>query len=298
MKQQYHQLLKPEIINTVSGLALISRIVVDGYLSGNNHSRRVGQGMEFSQYRGYEQGHELRLLDSKMLARSGRYYIKQSEIETNISIKFIIDGSKSMLHRESGLSKIEYAKVIVASLAYLAQGQGDAIGLFSLNEHHLTSLLPKIQNQHFNRLLLHLTEIDAEGKWPMNATNLEKFQDRSHRELLFFITDMYEHQDELTRFIKKLKNSRNEVHVLQIMGDDELNFNYKGTLTFEDLETGAQVKLDPEIARREYDVLLNQKLSETREFLLANDIGYSLFKLDDPIEETLQLFLKKRNRLF
>lgn len=290
--------MKPEIINTVSGLALISRIVVDGYLSGNNHSRRVGQGMEFSQYRGYEPGDDLRLLDWKMLARSGRYYIKQSEIETNISIKFIIDGSKSMLHRESGLSKIEYAKVIVASLAYLAQGQGDAVGLFSLNEHHLTSLFPKIQNQHFNRLLLHLIEIDAEGKWPMNATNLEKFQDRSHRELLFFITDMYEHQDELTRSIKKLKNSRNEVHVLQIMGDDELKFNYKGSLTFEDLETGAQVKLDPEIARKDYNNLLTQKLSETREFLLANDIGYSLFKLDDPIEETLQLFLKKRNRLF
>lgn len=90
MKQDYQQLLRPEVINSVSGLALIAKVVVEGYLSGLNHSRRVGPGMEFSQYRGYEPGDDMRLLDWKMLARSGRYYIKQSEVETNIAVKFIL----------------------------------------------------------------------------------------------------------------------------------------------------------------------------------------------------------------
>ena len=84
MKQDYRQLLKPEIINTVSGMALISRVIVDGYLNGINHSRRVGAGMEFSQFRGYEPGDDLRLLDWKMLARSGRYYIKHSSTLFNL----------------------------------------------------------------------------------------------------------------------------------------------------------------------------------------------------------------------
>ena len=118
-------------------MALISRVIVDGYLNGLNHSRRVGAGMEFSQFRGYEPGDDLRLLDWKMLARSGRYYIKQSEIETNISIKFILDTSNSMLHKENDLSKMEFAKVLIASLAYLSQNQGDAIGLFALNDKKL-----------------------------------------------------------------------------------------------------------------------------------------------------------------
>ena len=78
--RDYHDLLKPEVINTVSGLSLISRIVVEGYTSGLHRSKSVGPGMEFSQYRGYEPGDDLRLLDWKMLARSGRYYIKQSEV--------------------------------------------------------------------------------------------------------------------------------------------------------------------------------------------------------------------------
>ncbi|NND77585.1 MAG: DUF58 domain-containing protein, partial [Flavobacteriales bacterium] len=123
MKQDYRELFKPEIIKTVSGLALISRVIVEGFLSGLNHSRRVGPGMEFSQFRSYQSGDDLRLLDWKMLARSGRYYIKQSEIETNISVKFILDASKSMLHEEDGLSKMDYIRVLVASLGYLAHIQ-------------------------------------------------------------------------------------------------------------------------------------------------------------------------------
>jgi len=125
VRQQYHQLLKPELIKTVSGLSLISRVLVDGYLSGLNHSRQVGSGMEFNQFRNYEPGDDLRLLDWKMLARSGRYYIKQSEVESNISIKFILDASRSMLHKEDELSKMDYARVLIASLGYLSQKQGD-----------------------------------------------------------------------------------------------------------------------------------------------------------------------------
>ena len=108
MDKDYRQLFKPGIINSISGLSLIARVIVDGYLSGLNKSRRVGVGHEFSQYRGYEPGDDLRLLDWKMFARSGRYYIKQSEIDTHISVKFVIDASKSMLYAEDGVSKLDY----------------------------------------------------------------------------------------------------------------------------------------------------------------------------------------------
>tara|TARA_R100000935_G_scaffold58788_1_gene97981 strand:- start:3611 stop:4507 length:897 start_codon:yes stop_codon:yes gene_type:complete len=297
VKQDYHQLLKPEIINSVSGLALIARVIVDGYLSGLNHSRRVGPGMEFSQYRSYEPGDDLRLLDWKMLARSGRYYIKQSEIETNISVKFILDTSKSMLHTENGLSKMDHVRVLVASLAFLSQNQGDAVGLFTLNNKHLQSLYPKIQKQHFNRILLELINIKNEGHWPEDQEALNKLHDRSHKELIFFITDLYEHKNELTNFIKQLKTSRNEVVVMQIMGNNELNFDYKGTVTFEDLESGTRLKVDAKEAKKYYLQSLENKMKETKDFLLANAISYHLFNLEDPIGEALQSFLKIRNRL-
>jgi len=297
VKQDYQQLLKPEIIKSVSGLALIAKVIVDGYLNGLNHSRRVGAGMEFSQYRGYEPGDDLRLLDWKMLARSGRYYIKQSEVETNISVKFILDASNSMLHEENKLEKMDFARVLIASLAYLSQNQGDAVGLFALNDKKLYSVYPKVQKQHFNRLLLELINVENEGKWPLDPLSTEKLHDRRHKELIFFITDMYEQDEELTRLIKRLKTTRNEVVVLHLMGRSEIEFNYTGTVTFEDLETGLKVKVEAKEAKKHYLDSLNFNLKKNREIMLSNGISYHIFRMDEPIFEILQVFLKQRNNL-
>jgi len=297
VKQDYHQLLQAKIINKVSGLALISRVIVDGYLSGLNRSRRVGAGLEFSQYRGYEPGDDLRLLDWKMLARSGRYYLKQSEVETHIAVKFILDSSKSMLHKEKEISKMDYAKVLIASLAYLAQNQGDAVGLFALNDKKLHSLYGTVKKQHYKRLLLELTKVQSQGKWPKDQMASQKLHDRSHKELIFFVTDMYEYNAELTEFIKRLKTVRNEVVVLQIMGSQELEFDYQGYVIFEDLETGSKVKVETSTAKKQYLQAIKSQMDLVKNDLLSEGISYELFKLNDRIEEVLNLFLKRRNKL-
>lgn len=297
MKDDYQALLKPEVINSVSGLALISRVIVDGYLSGLNRSRRVGAGLEFSQYRGYEPGDDLRLLDWKMLARSGRYYIKQSEIDTHITVKFIVDTSRSMLHKEEELSKRDYANVLIASLAHLAHNQGDAIGLLALNDRKLESLQPAIGKQHFNRFLYQLLQINNEGKWPNDIAS-EKLHNRSHKDLIFFITDFYESDQEITKMVKQLKTSRNEVTVIHLLGNNEHSFDYKGQVIFEDLETGAKVKVNTAQARAPYLEAITSSLNQVKNELLASNIGYELFMLNSHIGEALQLFLKKRSNLF
>lgn len=297
MKQQYQDLIKPEIVATVSGLSLIAKVIVDGFLSGLNHSRRVGHGMEFSQFRSYQPGDDLRLLDWKMLARSGRYYIKQSEVETNIAIKFILDSSNSMLHEENGLSKMDYARVLIASLSHLAHHQGDAVGLFAVNDEKFKTVYPKIHKQHFKRLLHELIEIENLGKWPKDSDSLKQLHDRTHKEMLFFITDLHEHDAELLQFIKSLKSPRNEVIILHIMGKNEMEFEYKGNITFEDLETGTKLKVNASEAKAQYLKLLDASLKETKDFLLANDISYQLFQTDSHMGEALQFFLKKRLKL-
>jgi len=297
MRQDYHDLLQPEIIRSVSGLTLISRVIVDGYLSGINHSRRVGSGMEFSQFRTYQAGDDLRLLDWKMLARSGRYYIRQSEIETNISVKFILDTSTSMMHTEQGISKLDYARVLIATLSYLSHHQGDAVGLFALNDQELHSIYPKVQKQHFNRLLLQLLNIEGKGKWPANPRQSRQLHDRTHKELIFFITDMYEYDQELMRFINQLKTLRNEVVVFQCMGGDELDFNYRGNLTFEDLETGNTLKVNTAEAKKDYLKAMDVMIKMIKDHLLANGISHHLYRLDDHIGEVLQIFLQQRMRL-
>ena len=296
MQDDYRALLKPEVINSVSGLSLISRVIVDGYLAGLNRSRRVGAGLEFSQYRGYEPGDDLRLLDWKMLARSGRYYIKQSEIDTHITVKFIVDTSASMLHEEGDLSKMQFANVLIASLAHLAHKQGDAVGLLTVNDQKIQALQPAIGKQHFNRFLYQLLKLRNKGKWPTDMAS-EKLHNRSHKELIFFITDFYESEAEISKMIKKLKTSRNEVAVLHLMGKEELDFNYKGQVIFEDLETGAKIKVNAKEAKTPYLNALSSSMLRSKEDLLASGIDYELFTLESHIGEALQLFLKKRIHL-
>lgn len=297
VKQDYRRLLKPEIINSIKGLSLISRLVVDGHLAGSNRSLRLGSGMEFSQYRAYEVGDDLRLLDWKMLARSGRYYIKQSEIETHVSVKFVIDASNSMRHQEDSLTKMDYVKVLTASLAWLAQRQGDAIGLFSLNNHQFHSLRPKSQKKHFNQFLQQLISINPDGKFPHQFTSTEEIHNGKQKEMIFFITDLHEETSELTNIITSLKSPKNEVVVLQVMGKNEMEFNYKGALRFKDLETGATLEIDAEKAREEYLVSMQDSITETKDLLLVNGISYNLLKLDEPLGEFLQLLLKIRQKL-
>ncbi|MCK0159262.1 DUF58 domain-containing protein [Allomuricauda sp. F6463D] len=295
--KDYHDLLKPEVINTVSGLSLISRIVVEGYISGLHRSKSVGPGMEFSQYRGYEPGDDLRLLDWKMLARSGRYYIKQSEMESHVTVKFIVDASASMEHEENGISKLEFARVMVACLSHMAQKQGDSVGLFALNEDDFVSIYPKADQKHFNRLLLELLKISTKGKWPELSIASRRIHNRGEKELVFFLTDMYEDVSELSDFVKNLKTANNEVVVTQIMTGSEMDFDYKKSVTFEDLETGTKIKVDVNKAKTAYLKALDKKVSQTKEQLLSQGIHYHLFRMDDNLGNALQLFLKERIRL-
>src|SRR6187549_2340961 len=123
MDARIRELLKPSLLNSINGLELIARVIVEGFMSGSNKSQSVGAGQEFSQYRSYQPGDDLRQLDWKMFARSERYYIKEAEIETNITVKFMLDASRSMAYEEEGVSKFQYAKVMIAALAYLTRKQ-------------------------------------------------------------------------------------------------------------------------------------------------------------------------------
>ncbi|RYZ81461.1 MAG: DUF58 domain-containing protein, partial [Moraxellaceae bacterium] len=116
----------------IKDLTLSAKTTIDGFMNGINKSTIKGPGLEFSQYRSYQPGDDLRTLDWKMFARSDRYYIRESEVETSISVRFVIDASASMNHSDGDFTKMDYVRYLTACLAYLANLQGDATGLFVL----------------------------------------------------------------------------------------------------------------------------------------------------------------------
>jgi uncharacterized protein (DUF58 family) len=294
LNAQLKELFKPEIINTVNGLELIARIIVEGFMSGSNRSQSIGIGQEFSQYRGYEPGDDLRLLDWKMYARSERYFVKLSEIETNITIKFIVDASHSMSYSENNISKLHYAKVMIAALGYLARKQSDAIGLYGVNDKNLEVVQPRFENQQFMRFVNALVNLKSEGHWGQKT---EPLIDHTGKEMIVFVTDLYDQDKDLISFISRLKTSRNEVIVFHLMGKAERELSFEGAYTFEDLETRSRVKVDTAARQKEYKTLVERWIAETRSLLLEKNISYALISLDEPIENTLRNFLKTRKAL-
>jgi len=297
LKELVSEIINPEMLHSIEGLELTAKMIVEGFFSGSNQSKRIGFGHEFSQYRSYQPGDDLRLMDWKMYARSERYYIRQSEVETNINIKLIIDASNSMLHSEGKATKMDYAKILAASLAYIAKRQGDNYGLLWANDKEVKTFYSQQNQLYFQRFLYHLLQIKVDGGWLKEYKNMGRFYDPQKRELIIFVTDLYDHDNDLIDFAKNLKNSRNEVVVFHIVSGNELDLSLLEPGLYEDLETGEQVRVDPSNFKNTYSELIYKALEKSRDTLVQADIGYEIFRTDKPVDKSLADFIQKRNQL-
>src|ERR1700754_4942432 len=147
----------------IKDLSLAARRTIDGFMAGINKSKVKGTGLEFSQYRSYQPGDDLRWLDWKRLARSDRYYIRESEMETSISVRLLVDASRSMDHRDGAFTKLDYARHLAAALAWLAHSQGDAVGLYIFREGQVFASPARRDPRHLARIYHQLETVSSAG---------------------------------------------------------------------------------------------------------------------------------------
>ncbi|GAA0530413.1 DUF58 domain-containing protein [Chitinophaga japonensis] len=290
------QLLDPKVLMAIKDLSLAARTVVDGFMAGLNRSQVKGAGLEFSQYRSYQPGDDLRWLDWKMYARSDRYYIRESETETAISVRFLLDASNSMNHRCGEITKMDYARYLAAALAWLAHLQGDATGLFAFRDGRLFSLPSRRDPQHLARLFFQLENLQPAGKFTEELQYRQLFTGERRRELLVFITDLYQHGQEISRLLASLAALQHELIVFHIMGRNELEMDYAGYTTLEDLETGQTVDINDTDMKRSYATGLQQYLAGIRRQMLGQHIFYRLLRMDQSLDSALRDFLQQRQK--
>jgi len=290
-------LLDPKILMAIKELSLAAKTTIEGLMNGINKSTVKGQGMEFSQYRSYQPGDDLRSLDWKMFARSDRYYIRESEIETNISIRLVVDASASMNHSDGDFKKIQYARYLAASLAYLGNLQGDAIGLNILTAHEILSLPAKQNIDHMSRIFYQLEQIEPGGKFT-DPQRYEPFYSNSKKkELIVIITDLYEHSDEIFTLLDTISTAKHEVVLFHLMARNELELNFKGFSAFEDMETGEKIEIDQYTVRNNYLANLKTYLEQVKSKALDKRVAYRMLCTDEPLEQAIRDFLNQRKKL-
>lgn len=290
-------LIDHQALSKVDHLHFVSSVLMNEFLGGHHHSVLYGYGMEFAQYKEYQVGDDWRLVDWKQYARKEKYYLRQSEFESKMSLRIIIDASSSMNADYKGFSKFDYAKIIAATLAHLAGKQGDLLYLQLIKEGQVQGSLSAANSLKLIDLLYLLTTTTTQGKWVVDPQYTHPFSQFKDREVVVVLTDHFEEKDELQQSIQSLKRQNNEVIVCQLLHPQELEFSYPETAVFEDLETAERVIYSGKAATKRFKIALEQYMEEIENNYLQKGITYLLMNTADPIHQLLRTFLNKKSAL-
>ncbi|MCA9070898.1 MAG: DUF58 domain-containing protein, partial [Planctomycetaceae bacterium] len=145
-------LLDPTALAKFGKLDVVAKLVVEGFMMGQHKSPFKGSSIEFVEHRQYYPGDEIRHIDWRAYGKTGKYYIKEFEDETNLRCYLLVDASGSMGFGESTLTKFDYARYLAASLGYLLLGQRDATGLITFDNKIRDRFDPSANAQNFQRI--------------------------------------------------------------------------------------------------------------------------------------------------
>ncbi|MFT2090251.1 DUF58 domain-containing protein [Paraglaciecola sp. 2405UD69-4] len=295
------QFLDPLVLARIKNMPLVAKTVAQGFLHGLHNSVKRGTGIEFSQYRAYEPGDALSNIDWKLYARSDKYFVRESERESNINIWLVLDASASMLQQgadsKEGWNKFDYARHLLATIGYIAHQQGDGLGLLGLSSQNLHFLPALPGKQQWQKCLLQLSNMEAGETFPSSGLIQNYLAKMQQNALVFVVSDFYEHNNEIFDFMANLSSHKTEVVALQLETDEEITFPYKGHIHFEDRETKQQVLVSAKDVRADYlanRASLNQKIQQR---LTANNIQHIKGNIDKALDETLHQFLLARGKL-
>jgi uncharacterized protein (DUF58 family) len=287
--------LDPTLLSSISDLDLVARIVVEGLVSGLHRSPFHGYSAEFSQYRQYRPGDDLKYLDWKLLARTDRPYTKQFRETTNMSAAVVLDCSASMGFAFGGApSKFVYARALAAALCHLIGGQGDAVGLLASDEGGPVYVAPKAGRAHLRSLLGHLARLAPAGAWAADRSLARAADLLKRRGLLLVFSDFYDDEERTFGELKRAARMAHEVALFQVVTRAEIDFPYSRERRFEDLESGEARIVDPATVARAYREGFAAFLERWRTRARAEGIDYTLVATDAPPAEALRGYLLRR----
>ncbi len=300
--------LDARLLAATRGLTLTARRLVAGALAGFHASRRPGLAREFSQYRAYQPGDEPRNIDWKLFARSDRYFLRESEIDTRVAISLVLDATASMQHATGKTppgTKFEVARALAAAFALLAENQGDAATLHIVRDGHVTTNATAGHRHSFLQIVHTLSSVVPAGRWSSDPQQLTLALRRAEQtgrsaapdataRVTIILTDGHEPGGEMRASLAPLRTQQHELLFFQLVARDEREFPYRGPIRFEEWETGRAIEADASAVRGAF---LAAETAERAAWARAWPDGrfeYTALMTDEPLERALRTFLRRR----
>jgi len=288
--------IDPASLMRIRNLELRAKAVVEGFLTGLHRSQHQGFSVEFTEYRQYVPGDDLRYLGWRRFARSDRQYIKRFEDETNLRCWLLVDLSRSMEFGSLTYDKATYARTAAATIAYFLSLQRDAVGLITFDAELREYLPARFRPGHLHRLMMCLEHATA-GRDTDLALPLEQVARlATKRGLIVLLSDLLAPVETLEKQLGYVRSRGHEVVVLRVLDPAELDFSFEQPAMFHDVETNRELYIDPQLVREKYV----ERLEAHRAALsrVCNGLGVDVYELvtSQPLELALFDLLAARMR--
>ncbi len=291
----------PKLLAALEGLDFKARYVMEGFLSGLHDSPFHGFSVEFSDYRNYQPGDDLRHLDWRLFARNDRLCIKRYMQETNVRFYIVCDSSASMKYRGATAwgSKLECAKVLAGALTWFLLRQNDAAGMVTLSGQREVPeyIRPSQRPNQFGLMVRQLELLNAAGGACLANLLQQTIRLVHRRSVILFFSDLLEPSEEVALGFKQLRFHGHEVMIFQVLDGDELDFPFKEPQLFEDLETSARRMVTPAAAREKYLARFNAFMEGYKELFRGLEMSHCVVRTDENPWRALAHFLAERKRL-
>ncbi len=295
----YRKYLDPRVLARVAGLDLRARLVVEGLMSGMHRSPYQGISVEFAQHRPYSPGDDIRHVDWKVLAKTDRIYLKQYQEETNLQLLLVVDTSQSMTYGSVGTAdamwtKLDHATAIAASLAYMALGQQDAVGLVVADSEVRRFMRPANSPGQWKQVIEELSASTRDRQTRIGKVLEQTAEKLTHRSLVVVLSDFFDDLASVQRGLRHLRHRRHEVIVFQTLDPNEITFPFEDPTRFEGLEAAGELLTDPRALRESYLEQLRSATEQLQRDCRAIRIDFSRMNTGETLDVALSGFLATR----
>ncbi len=287
--------LDPTLVERLNQLQLSARSVVEGATVGLHRSPVKGASVEFRQHRVYVPGDEPRRLDWRVLGRTDRLYVREYHEETNLRAVLMLDGSGSMSYSRRFGPKFDYARRIVAALAYLMLAQNESVGLAIYGERLHTWLAPHAHLSQLSRVIDLLERADSIGPASPDAAMQEMAERLDRRALVLLISDVFAPMGRIRHGLARLRHDGHEVIVIQVLDPDEREFPFHGPSRFRGLEGEISSPANASLLRHTYLRNFSRHQHELAQACRSLGVELARFATDLPLDDALVSFLRRRS---
>jgi uncharacterized protein (DUF58 family) len=244
--------IDPALLAGLSHLDLVAKTVVDGFVAGLHKSPDFGFSQEFAEYRAYTPGDDLRHVDWNVFARTERAYLKRYRGETNSQLTLMLDTSASMGYSSHKITKLDYARYLAVSLAYLANQQRDAAGVIIFDDDVRNYIRPSTRQGQFMRVAhaIEKAELGTHTNFARPFLHFQEFLRR--RGIVVVMSDFYEQPETVINTVSPLRFRGNDLILFHILDPQEIRPKLKEPMLLVDMETKDALEVSPEYAREEY----------------------------------------------